>query len=235
MKILDPKNDFLFKRLFGTERTRDLLLQFLNDVFAGTREPIESLQFIKTSMNPRFAAERQSMIDVLCQDIHGNKFIIEMQVGKEKGFEKRAPYYAANAYVSQRSKSKKYHDLKEVVFLAILNHTMFPKKKAHIHHHVILDKETSERDLKGFSFSFIELGKFKKKIHELETVMSADMKRGSDEGKLEFALDEGIEKGREEGRAESKREIAKNLLAQGVSLDLITAAKGIPTQEIAIP
>lgn len=82
-----------------------------------------------------------------------------MQVGLEKGFAKRAQYYAAKAYSNQMLKKGKYHHLKEVVFLAISNFGMFPEKKHYKSDHVILDNVTHENDLKNFSFSFIELPK----------------------------------------------------------------------------
>lgn len=93
-----------------------------------------------------------------------------MQIANEKGFEKRAQFYAAKAYSSQLYVNGKYHELKEVIFLAISNFKMFPKKKAYKSDHVILDKETHENDLKDFSFTFLELPKFKKKIDELSGI-----------------------------------------------------------------
>ena len=87
-----------------------------------------------------------------------------MQVAKEKGFEKRAQYYASKAYISQANNGGAYHDLKEVIFLAISNFVMFPQKSAYKSDHVILDKKSLENDLKDFSFTFLELPKFNKDI-----------------------------------------------------------------------
>jgi predicted transposase/invertase (TIGR01784 family) len=63
----------------------------------------------------------------------------------------------------------KYYMLKEVIFLAIADFTMFPNKKGYKSEHVILDKATHEHDLKDFSFTFLELKKFDKAIEELRT------------------------------------------------------------------
>ncbi|MCX6990920.1 MAG: Rpn family recombination-promoting nuclease/putative transposase, partial [Chlamydiae bacterium] len=63
-----------------------------------------------------------------------------------------------------------YHDLKEVVFIAIADFIMFPEKERYKSDHVILDRESHEHDLKDFSFTFIELPKFKKKIEDLSSV-----------------------------------------------------------------
>ncbi|MDJ1305568.1 MAG: Rpn family recombination-promoting nuclease/putative transposase [Candidatus Midichloria sp.] len=66
-------------------------------------------------------------------------------------------------------KGGEYEDLKEVIFLAITEYIMFPNKPGYLSEHVILDKKTYEHDLKGFSYTFIELPKFKKDIEELES------------------------------------------------------------------
>lgn len=93
-----------------------------------------------------------------------------MQVAKEKGFEKRAQYYASKAYISQANSGGEYHDLKEVIFLAISNFVMFPNKPDYKSDHIILDKKSHENDLKDFSFTFVELPKFNKKINQLSNV-----------------------------------------------------------------
>ena len=93
-----------------------------------------------------------------------------MQVARTKGFEKRAQYYAAKAYCSQMNAGESYTDLKQVIFLAITNFVMFPEKRAYKSDHVTLDRHTLENDLKAFSFTFVELPKFQKNIHDLESI-----------------------------------------------------------------
>ena len=169
-KFLSPKNDLAFKRIFGTEKNKDILIHFLNDIFGHTTNPIEHVTFLKTSQEPEVAAQRVSVVDILCEDLEKNKFIIEMQVTPEKGFERRAQYYAAKTYIEQRTKDVLYQDLKAVTFLAITEFTLFPNKNAYLSHHHMMDQETHERDLKDFSFSFLELPKFKKSKDDLITM-----------------------------------------------------------------
>lgn len=169
-KFLNPKNDLAFKRIFGTEKNKDILIHFLNDIFGRTTNPIEHVTFLKTAQEPKIAAQRVSIVDVMCQDLEENKFIIEMQVGDEPGFEHRAQYYAAKTYIEQREKGIDYKDLKEVTFLAITGYSLFPDNPGYLSHHQILDINTHERKLKDFSFSFLELAKFKKSKKELITM-----------------------------------------------------------------
>lgn len=176
-KFLDPKNDVAFKAVFGSEEHKDILIHFINDVLEleGNNQ-IEEVEFLSPIQNPAIAYKKQSIVDVLCKDKNGVQIIVEMQVAPTKGFEKRAQYYAAKAYSRQlnqgQEKDGKYENLKEVIFIAIADYIVFPNKQEYKSDHVILDKNTQEHDLQDFSFTFIELPKFKKdKIEELDTIV----------------------------------------------------------------
>ncbi|MES2199984.1 MAG: Rpn family recombination-promoting nuclease/putative transposase [Chlamydiota bacterium] len=172
-QFLDPKNDLAFKRIFGKERNKDILIHFLNDIFAGIVAPIVDVDFLSPNQDPEIAAERKNSVDVLCKDNQGRHVIIEMQVANEAGFEKRAQHYAAKTYIEQRDKGIAYKDLKEVIFLAILQGSLTPSDEdpEFLSHHHMLNIKNHKRQLKDFSFSFIELSKFKKKKTELHTIV----------------------------------------------------------------
>ena len=177
-RFLDPKNDFCFKQIFGTEKNKDVLIHFLNDILELTgKDRITEVTFLKTSQDPEISAYRQSIVDVLCQDQNGVQLIVEMQVSQHKGFEKRAQLYAAKAYSQQIIKEDENHKklavyakLKGVIFLAIADFIMFPDKEAWQSTHWLLDTKTYEHDLKDFHFIFVELEKFNKNIEQLETI-----------------------------------------------------------------
>ncbi|MBC6686110.1 Rpn family recombination-promoting nuclease/putative transposase [Wolbachia pipientis] len=162
-KFLDPKNDFAFRRIFGSVNNKDILIHFLNDMLGLTGvDQIEDVSFLSPIQDPDIASQKQSIVDVLCTDSAGTQLIIEMQVVKTTGFEKRAQYYAAKAYSSQAHKGDQYQDLKGIIFIAIADFILFPNKLAYKSDHVTFDKITYEHDLKDFSFTFIELPKFNK-------------------------------------------------------------------------
>ena len=167
-KFLDPKNDVAFKKIFGTEKNKDILIRFLNDmILFKERKPIVEVSFLKTMQDPDISSKKTSIVDILCTDQDHNTYVVEMQASGHKGFEKRAQYYAAKAYSNQMNVGGIYENLKEIIFVAIANFVMFPDKIAYKSDHVILDKETKEHNLKDFSFTFLELGKFNKTKEEL--------------------------------------------------------------------
>jgi predicted transposase/invertase (TIGR01784 family) len=172
-RYLDPKSDFAFHKLFGQEKNKDILLSFLNAVFEGVHDTIEDVEYIPPALYPDTNVIRQSIVDVLCRDSKGRRFIIEMQCAKDDYFIRRSIAYASAVYISQRDKSKGggYKYMEPVIFLGILDFNLFPNKKSYISHHMITDVATGEHDLNIFSFSYIELPKFNKAIDELETVI----------------------------------------------------------------
>jgi len=160
-KYLNPRNDIAFKKIFGTEKNKDILKHFLNDIIVtNDKKTIKKVTLLNPMQHPDIIHKKQSIVDVLCEDEDGTQYIVEMQVAKVGGFEKRAQYYAAKAYSSQPAEGESYTHLKEIVFLAITEYVMFKDKPDYKSVHVTLDQKTHERNLKDFSFTFIELPKF---------------------------------------------------------------------------
>ncbi|MEI8295266.1 MAG: Rpn family recombination-promoting nuclease/putative transposase [Alphaproteobacteria bacterium] len=170
-KYLDPKNDVAFRKIFGTEKNKDILMHFLNDMAMFKDNPsIVDIEFLKTIQDPEIASKKTSIVDILCKDKSGRQYIVEMQVAHDKGFAERAQYYASKAYINQANVGDQYHNLREVVFLAITDFVMFPNRASFKSDHIILEKDTYDHDLKHLAFSFLELPKFTKTIHQLENI-----------------------------------------------------------------
>jgi len=162
-KFLNPRNDVAFKRLFGSEKNKDILISLLNEVLKSQfHRSIVDVTYLKTYQDPDHIARKQSIVDVLCKDSDGCSYIIEMQVASTGGFEERAQYYACKAYISQMEKGGKYADLKKVIFLAFTEFPIFPNKNHYKSEHITLDKQTHENDLDKLSFTFVDLVKFEK-------------------------------------------------------------------------
>ncbi|CAN2102248.1 PD-(D/E)XK nuclease family transposase [Wolbachia endosymbiont of Kradibia gibbosae] len=78
-KFLDPKNDVAFRRIFGTEKNKDILIHFLNDILGFTgKDEIKEIEFLSTIQDAEIASKKQSIVDVLCRDENGVQVIVEM-------------------------------------------------------------------------------------------------------------------------------------------------------------
>ena len=176
-RLLDPKNDWMFKQLFGQDKNKDLLIEFLNDSFADVRPKIKDVNFLKVETDSEVAELRQSIVDVLCECEDGSKVIIEMQKATDTSFIKRAVAYASRVYLSQRrkqynaddKKTSGYEGMHPVIFFAVMDKVLFPKKEQYISHHRVQDILTHECDIKEMSFSFLELSKMNKHYEQLES------------------------------------------------------------------
>ena len=170
-RYLDPKNDLAFKKVFGQEKHKRIPIAFLNAIFNFSgKDEIIDLEFLDPKQPPEIEARKESIVDLLVRDKQGSKYIIEMQVAKIAGFEKRAQYYAAKTYCTHFNAGDPYYNLKKVVFLAITDYLQFPQKQAYKSNHSIIDLQTSENDLKDFHFTFVELPKFTKTLEEITTL-----------------------------------------------------------------
>ena len=168
-KYLNPKNDVAFKRIFGQEKNRDILLAMLNAVLAKQiHRPLQEVHFVSPIQEGKTVYQKQSTIDVLCKDEDGCTYIIEMQVEKDAEFKERAQFYVSNAFSNQPQKGDSYKALKKVIFLAFCNYPIFPKKADYKSDHQIQDIVTQENDLKKLCFTFVDLSKFKR--YETEQV-----------------------------------------------------------------
>ena len=163
-KFLDPKNEIAFKRVFGTEKNKDILISFLKDIL----DPqdigeIKDVTFVPSAQTPAMVSRKQSLVDVLCQDHKGLQYFVEMQVVDHEPYNIYS--YATHPFIR-----KNYEDLQRVIILTINNFVMFPQKSAFRSEHVAVDRVTYEKDLSSTAWTFIELPKFTKKIEELTSI-----------------------------------------------------------------
>lgn len=96
-KYINPFTDFGFKKLFGSEFNKELLIDFLNQVL-GEREHIYDLTYLNTENQGRTSADRKAIFDLHCEDEKGERFIIELQNVRQQFFKDRSIYYAALPY-----------------------------------------------------------------------------------------------------------------------------------------
>jgi len=171
MKFADPKNDLAFKKIFGDENKKEILISFLNAILDFKDEKtIVDITLVNPYQVPKIEEMKETILDIKAINQKNEKFIIEMQKKDLGDFAKRSLYYTSKAYVAQLDKGKNYSLLNKVYFIGILNFTMFDNEN-YISRHLILNQETAQQDIEDFEFAFLELSKFDKKLHELETIL----------------------------------------------------------------
>ena len=171
MTFVDMKNDVAFRKIFGNKKKTKSLISFLNAVLElEGYNRVAKVTFIDPNLLARIKGEKSSVIDVRATDQKGRQFIIEMQVADKTGFGKRVQYYTAKDYSLQILQGEDYPLLNPTYFIGILNFPFGTNSNYHTKH-LTIDQESGEHLLSDIQYAFIQLTKFKKKEHELVTLV----------------------------------------------------------------
>ena len=175
-KYINPYTDFGFKKLFGEEANKDLLIDFLNTLLP-EKHLISTLKFRNPEHLGTTPSDRRAVFDVFCEALSGEKFIVEMQKEDQEFFKDRSLYYAAHPIREQGRKGKDpetgriwNYELKTVYFIGILDF-IYDKNDPN----PVLIREVSLKDQFGNEFFeklqliYIQMPIFDKHESELET------------------------------------------------------------------
>ncbi len=170
-KYINPFTDFGFKKLFGSEFNKELLIDFLNQVL-GDREQVQDLTYLNTENLGSTKTDRKAVFDLYCENEKGEKFIIELQNVKQEYFKDRSIYYATFPIQSQAIKGKVWnYYLKAVYTIGILNFSFSTKEDQgrYLREVQLMDKETYEVFYDKLTFIYLEMPNFRKGEDELIT------------------------------------------------------------------
>jgi predicted transposase/invertase (TIGR01784 family) len=272
-KYINPFTDYGFKKLFGEELNKDLLLDFLNELLKEEQGHIKELTFLKNEHLGTTEIDRKAIFDLYCENEKGEKFIVELQKAKQKFFKDRTLYYSTFPIREQAQRTDWIYELKAVYTIAILDFVFdedrdLPEK---FRYDVKLtDIETNKIFYDKLTFIYLEMPKYNKSIDQLETRFDKWLYVIKNLNKLErvpeklreqvfeklfetaeiakFTPDQirsyedslkyyrdikaSLDTKFEEGKIEGKIEVARNLLSNGISIDLIIKSTGLSEDEI---
>lgn len=171
MRFISPKTDFAFKKIFGSEQSKDILISFLNAIIYSEEDKIQDLDIIDPYNAPSIVDLKDSYLDVKAVLNDKTKVIIEMQVESVEGFRKRVTYNLSKTYSNQLETGMGYLQLNPVIALTITDFNMFKNTKKVISRFSFIDEEEGfvYRD-EEMKMVFVELPKFKKELEELESI-----------------------------------------------------------------
>lgn len=169
-RYINPYTDFGFKKLFGTEINKELLISFINSLLHG-KEVITNLTYLNTEHLGTSEADRKAVFDVYCENEKGEKILVEMQRGLQQYFKDRSIYYATFPIREQAQRGDWDYQLKGIYIIGILNFTFDEKDDNYFHHEVqLLDNHTKEVFYDKLTFIYLEMPKFNKTEDELHTM-----------------------------------------------------------------
>ena len=167
-RFINPFTDVGFKRIFGQEVNKDLLIDFLNDLLVGERH-IKDIQFIDKEMLGNTVEDRNSIYDVYCTSDNGEQFIVEMQNRSQQNFRERALFYLSQAITGQGQKGTRWKfELKAVYGVFFMNFRLEDSPRKLRTDVILSDRETHELFCDKLRFIFLELPSFNKEEEECE-------------------------------------------------------------------
>lgn len=166
--LLDPKIDFVFKRIFGSEENKDVLLAFLNDTFkAANNPPLTQITLMNPYVDPNAVGDKQSILDIRAVAADGEQINIEIQLLDQRDIQKRTLYYWAKLYEEQLEEGQLYKDLKKTITINIINFKALPNDR----YHNIFHLRENHSDLiltEDIEIHFMELPKLQDEAYSLE-------------------------------------------------------------------
>ncbi len=167
-KYINPYTDFGFKKLFGEEAGKDLLVDFLNQLLPAYHQ-INTLHFKNSEKINDTLSERKAIFDIYCETSTGEKFIVEMQKAKVKYFKERSLFYSTFPIKEQAQKGGWNFNLLPVYFIAILDfHYDEQEEERKFRRDVCLKDQDGTIFYDKLHFKFLQMPLFNKQAHELE-------------------------------------------------------------------
>jgi predicted transposase/invertase (TIGR01784 family) len=168
-RYINLLTDFGFKRLFGSEPNKALLIDFLN-VILPSKHTVADLSYKSNENLGNTPIDRKAIFDIYCESITGEKFIVEIQKAKQNYFKDRSVYYATFPIQEQAIKGEWNYKLTSVYTIGILDFIFDEHKNDETFLHIVeLKNQKCEVFYDKLKFIYVELPKFKKKEDELET------------------------------------------------------------------
>ena len=172
-KYINPFTDFGFKKLFGTEPNKDLLINFLNDVILPQQKKVADLSYRKNEYIGHTEMDRKAVFDLYCISPSGERFIVEMQKAKQNYFKDRSVFYSTFPIQEQAQAGDWNYRLSAVYTVGILDFAFNEDSKSNltkeVRHEVQLKNQKGDVFYDKLTFVYLEMPHFNKSEDELET------------------------------------------------------------------
>ncbi|MBU0499285.1 MAG: Rpn family recombination-promoting nuclease/putative transposase [Gammaproteobacteria bacterium] len=190
MRFLDVKTDYAFKRVFGAEGSKPLLISFLNAIleYVGD-QAIVDLAIVDPYQIPLLKGMKDTYVDVKARLANGKQVIIEMQVLNVAGFEKRILHNAAKQYATQLQQGEDYNLLNPVIAITLTDFILFDDSPEHLSRFRLIERERFIEYSDDVELLFIELPKFRKELGQLRDIQDRWIYFVKNAGSLEYIPD----------------------------------------------
>ena len=171
MTTISPRVDLAFKKIFGVEENKDLLIGLINSMMS-EEDQINELTILNPYNPKNFKTDKLSILDIKAKSEDGRRINIEMQISDEADYDKRALYYWGKLYTEQLQQAEDYSQLSKAVGIHILNFTSIPELTKYHNVFHIKERDTNFHYFENLELHTVELTKFiSEKDKELSTIL----------------------------------------------------------------
>ncbi|NEP87464.1 MAG: Rpn family recombination-promoting nuclease/putative transposase [Okeania sp. SIO2C2] len=177
MKFINPKVDYAFKKIFGSEQSKDILISFLNAIIYNGEPTIKDLTIVNPFNPGKIISLKETYLDVKAVLVDGSIVIIEMQMARMTAFNKRVAYNLSKAYANQLDKGENYPLLNPAIAVTITDFILFKNTDDNLNKDDYINKFVFQEETKNYKclekelrLIFVELPKFKKSLSELKNL-----------------------------------------------------------------
>ncbi len=171
-KYINPFTDFGFKKIFGEEASKPLLIDFLNALLP-IKNKVKSISFKNTEQLGQTELDRKAIYDIYCENEIGEKFIVELQKANQNYFRERTIYYSTFPIREQAEKGEWNYNLKSVYCIGILDFTFDDyenePEKNEVVHTITLKNQRGKTFYDKLTYIYLEMPNFKCTEQELNT------------------------------------------------------------------
>ncbi len=170
MTVLNPRVDFAFKKLFGSEENKDILISFINAVVS-KEDRVINVTLLNPYNNKEHQSDKLSILDIKATDEKGRQYNIEMQITDQLYYNQRALYYWSKLYTSQLQVGDDFDDLKKTISINVLNFDYLDQEPRYHNVFKVLNIVSHKSYFEDFELHFIELNKFNEGKNAIKTAL----------------------------------------------------------------
>jgi len=159
MEPINPRIDVAFKKIFGVEENKDLLMLLINSIVS-PNDKVAEITLLNPYNAKNFKTDKLSIVDIKAKGVDGKKFNIEIQITDEADYDKRALYYWAKLYTEQLQARGSYSQLNKAIGIHILNFLSIPEAPNYHNVFHITERDSGFLYFKDLELHTIELKKF---------------------------------------------------------------------------
>ena len=167
---VDPKTDLVFKRVFGVEKNKALLLSLLNAILQRPEgETLTSVELLNPYTPGERINEKMTILDVKAKDERGHLYNIEMQIGPETSFTWRILFYWSRLFGSQLVRGREYNELQKTISIAITDFELLQESEHYHSTFRVMEEQQHFLLCKALEIHVLELPKYKKTLEDAQT------------------------------------------------------------------